>query len=181
MALIKCPECGKEVSNRAAACIHCGFPLSEGAGDGYFKIILTDYPKEQKINLIKGLRIVLKLGLADAKNVSESLPYEIACGLTENECEELKRRLEPYYASVNIVADKASNEHSDFFKALEFGRKRPVSEQPRCPMCGSVHFSTVEASSSIFRVFIGRGKIVNICQSCGHKFKPGAAYHKFTT
>lgn len=29
MALIKCPECGKEVSDRAAACIHCGFPLHE--------------------------------------------------------------------------------------------------------------------------------------------------------
>ena len=29
MALIKCPECGKEVSDRAPACINCGFPLSE--------------------------------------------------------------------------------------------------------------------------------------------------------
>ena len=27
MALIKCPECGKEVSNSAEQCIHCGFPL----------------------------------------------------------------------------------------------------------------------------------------------------------
>lgn len=27
MALIKCPECGKEISNRAPACIHCGYPL----------------------------------------------------------------------------------------------------------------------------------------------------------
>ena len=27
MALIKCPECGKEVSDKAEACIHCGFPL----------------------------------------------------------------------------------------------------------------------------------------------------------
>ena len=25
--LIKCPECGKEVSDRAASCIHCGYPL----------------------------------------------------------------------------------------------------------------------------------------------------------
>ena len=24
MALIKCPECGKEISDKAAACIHCG-------------------------------------------------------------------------------------------------------------------------------------------------------------
>ena len=28
MALIKCPECGKEVSDKAPACIHCGFPLN---------------------------------------------------------------------------------------------------------------------------------------------------------
>lgn len=27
MALIKCPECGKEVSDKAKACIHCGYPL----------------------------------------------------------------------------------------------------------------------------------------------------------
>ena len=29
MPLIKCPECGKEVSDRAAACIHCGCPLQQ--------------------------------------------------------------------------------------------------------------------------------------------------------
>ena len=29
MALIKCPECGQEVSNLAPACIHCGYPLAE--------------------------------------------------------------------------------------------------------------------------------------------------------
>ena len=27
MALIKCPECGKEVSNKAKQCIHCGYPF----------------------------------------------------------------------------------------------------------------------------------------------------------
>lgn len=29
MALIKCPECGKEISDKAHACIHCGYPISE--------------------------------------------------------------------------------------------------------------------------------------------------------
>ena len=28
MALIKCPECGKEISNEAKACPHCGKPLA---------------------------------------------------------------------------------------------------------------------------------------------------------
>lgn len=27
MALINCPECGKEISDKASSCIHCGFPL----------------------------------------------------------------------------------------------------------------------------------------------------------
>lgn len=28
MALIKCPECGREISDQAAACPQCGFPIS---------------------------------------------------------------------------------------------------------------------------------------------------------
>ena len=27
MALIKCPECGKEISDKATCCIHCGCPM----------------------------------------------------------------------------------------------------------------------------------------------------------
>ena len=27
MALIKCPECGNYISDKAPACIHCGYPL----------------------------------------------------------------------------------------------------------------------------------------------------------
>ena len=27
MALIKCPECGKEISDKSINCIHCGYPL----------------------------------------------------------------------------------------------------------------------------------------------------------
>ncbi len=29
MALIKCPECGKEISDKAPKCIHCGYPLKK--------------------------------------------------------------------------------------------------------------------------------------------------------
>jgi len=35
MALIKCPECGKEISNRAASCIHCGCPLQQATNTAY--------------------------------------------------------------------------------------------------------------------------------------------------
>ncbi len=29
MALIKCPECGKDISDKAVSCPHCGFPISK--------------------------------------------------------------------------------------------------------------------------------------------------------
>lgn len=29
MALIKCPDCGKEISDKSEVCIHCGCPLNE--------------------------------------------------------------------------------------------------------------------------------------------------------
>lgn len=28
MAMMKCPECGNDVSDKAKTCIHCGFPIS---------------------------------------------------------------------------------------------------------------------------------------------------------
>ena len=33
MALIKCPECGKDVSTAAEACPHCGFPIKSNAAN----------------------------------------------------------------------------------------------------------------------------------------------------
>ena len=29
MALIICPECGQEISDKSAHCIYCGYPLNE--------------------------------------------------------------------------------------------------------------------------------------------------------
>ena len=40
MALIKCPECGKEVSDRAGSCPNCAFPLSSMRTDGEVSIKL---------------------------------------------------------------------------------------------------------------------------------------------
>ena len=40
MALIKCPECGKDVSSNAKQCIHCGSPL--GAPNYSLRVQLGD-------------------------------------------------------------------------------------------------------------------------------------------
>lgn len=37
MALIKCPECGKEISNEAKACPHCGKPMPKTKSKPLYK------------------------------------------------------------------------------------------------------------------------------------------------
>ena len=39
MALIKCSECGKEISDKATTCIHCGCPVSKNKSNVIIGII----------------------------------------------------------------------------------------------------------------------------------------------
>ena len=54
MALIKCPECGKEISDLAKTCPNCGRPVSP-------KNISQYFIKEPKINNKKDVRFVLNV------------------------------------------------------------------------------------------------------------------------
>ena len=38
MAMIKCPECGKEISDKAKSCINCGCPIEQITTSGIVKI-----------------------------------------------------------------------------------------------------------------------------------------------
>ena len=50
MALIACPECGKEISNQAPTCIHCGCPLAPRAplDPNRFSVVLTACPEDSE-------------------------------------------------------------------------------------------------------------------------------------
>ena len=41
-----------------------------------------------------------------------------------------------------------------------------------CPKCGSTNISTVTRGYSMAWGHIGSGSPINVCQECGHKFKP---------
>lgn len=79
MALINCPECGKEVSDRAQVCIHCGYPLSElkntqevSANESVVideEAYKNDKVISREIDASKYYKVSLvKLGLDDEKN-----------------------------------------------------------------------------------------------------------------
>ena len=57
MALIKCPECGKEVSDRAGQCPICGFPIASEKSKGQIRLKLGMFAGvggTQKVTITSG-------------------------------------------------------------------------------------------------------------------------------
>ena len=48
-----------------------------------------------------------------------------------------------------------------------------AESKPKCPKCGSTSIATTNRGYSLLSGFIGSGKAVNVCQKCGHKWRPG--------
>ncbi|MEW5895501.1 MAG: 50S ribosomal protein L7/L12 [Candidatus Omnitrophota bacterium] len=66
-----------------------------------FDVILTD-AGDKKISVIKEVRAVTSLGLKEAKDLVESAPKPIKEGVSKEEAEELKKKLEEAGAKVEI-------------------------------------------------------------------------------
>lgn len=167
MALIKCPECGKEISDKSEVCIHCGYPLKQSivsSSTSLKKVCIpccdgTDY----KIIAIKIIREVTGLGLADAKNLSEQLHPIIADNVDVNTATQIAQQFLKHGINAQIIdADK---------NVLEITPANTIIA--RCPKCGSTSVATVNRGYSLVWGFIGSGKPINVCQACGYKFKPG--------
>lgn len=50
-------------------------------------------------------------------------------------------------------------------------REREEEMRPKCPRCGSTSIATVNKGYSLLTGFLGSGKPMNVCQTCGHKWK----------
>ena len=66
-----------------------------------FDVVLTA-AGDQKINVIKEVRAITSLGLKEAKDMVEGAPKAVKEGVTKDEAEEVKKKLEAAGASVEI-------------------------------------------------------------------------------
>ncbi len=66
-----------------------------------FDVVLAEIG-DQKIKVIKAVREITALGLADAKAMVEAAPKAIKEGVSKDEAEELKKKLEEVGAKVEL-------------------------------------------------------------------------------
>ena len=112
MSVLEMSELVKEMEDKfgvSAAAVAVAAPVASGTGDAAapaeekteFDVILTNIG-EKKINVIKEVRGITGLGLKEAKEAVESAPKAIKEGVSKEEAEEVKKKLEEAGASVEL-------------------------------------------------------------------------------
>ena len=89
------------VSAAAMAAPAAGAAAAPAEEKTEFDVILADFGAE-KVQVIKAVREITGLGLADAKAVVEAAPKAIKEGVSKDEAEELKKKLEDVGAKVAL-------------------------------------------------------------------------------
>ena len=101
--LVKAVE--EEFGVSAAAAVAVAAPAAGGAAAAEekteFDVILKEAGAE-KIKVIKAVREITGLGLADAKAAVEAAPKALKEGVSKDEAEELKKKLEEVGAKVEL-------------------------------------------------------------------------------
>ena len=111
MSVLEMSELVKEMEDKfgVSAAAAVAAPVVAGSGDvaapaeekTEFDVILTSIG-EKKINVIKEVRGITGLGLKEAKEAVESAPKAIKEGVSKEEAEEVKNKLEEAGASVEL-------------------------------------------------------------------------------
>lgn len=118
MGLINCPECGKEVSDKANICIHCGFPLQE--------YLLEMKKKEGE-----------KEKEAEKREAEENKYICSYCGFKnpvgEDYCLKCDMRITEYVEKTNDGIENNYDENEQ--------QEVPISPYTICPNCGKYNDS----------------------------------------
>ena len=101
--LVHAPEDEFGVSAAAPVAVAAAAaPAAEAAAEKTeFDVVLASFGDE-KIKVIKAVREITGLGLADAKAVVEAAPKAIKEGVSKDEAEDLKKKLEEAGAKVEL-------------------------------------------------------------------------------
>lgn len=171
MSLIKCPECKREISDKAKACIHCGYPIKDKETKT-FNIIYNGFISEQaernnKVKVIGQLRQLLNTDLSYTKKLIDNPPQTLLSGITKENAEWTKKTLSQFGCIIEI---KENNENI----TNDINAKLDIHEASNatilCPKCGSGDVVEEQRGYSLFSGFLGSSKTMHRCKSCRYKW-----------
>ena len=105
MALIRCPECGREISDLSSACVHCGYPLSQLPDDApACSLVLLDAQPGEKM-VLQNLCRDFHMSQAEAEQCAANLPAVLLKGVPAAKAYEAARNSFSGCGLVKVVRD----------------------------------------------------------------------------
>ena len=170
MALIICPECSGKVSDKAAACPHCGYPINSVVPNktAERKYDLKLVSAQSKVITIKIIHEITGLSLEDAKKLVDTGNQIIISNIDYDQATMLKTRFKKEKTEVNIVPHSNTTD-----SVVKNELKQPKSSKKLiCPRCCSTSITTGARGVDGFWGFFGASRTVNRCANCGHSWEP---------
>ena len=108
MALLNCPECGKEVSDKATSCINCGYPMTKTPKLNTYlcKNILPTQKKLTIIIIIVAITLIIA-SLIFIKTNKKPVFRNLYFGMTQSDVVKTKDFLGEVYKDNYIVANQS--------------------------------------------------------------------------
>jgi len=154
MALIQCPECGREISDKAASCPHCGYPIQEKQEKQEKPVVINNTKsiygmnKEEILQKYNQYRNYLML---HGTNISDD---EFVRGVKNGTYDVYK--YEKSLRDAQIIPNVNSN-------------------IPKCPTCKSTNIKKISATSKVvggamFGLFSSKVRNTFECKNCRYKW-----------
>lgn len=153
MALINCPECGQQISDKCEQCIHCGFPINNLHhsilinGISYDATDFYQYLEQSQLGIIDYNRFM-----------QVTMIKACSMGLSDHAALQLTKYIDKHQ---EIPKEFNGQTMEEYLKE---------QSKPKCPKCGSTHIEATTRGWSPLFGFMGSGKPMNYCKSCGHKY-----------
>lgn len=154
MSLINCPECNKEISDKAKSCPHCGFPINTNSK---YKVIITGY-HDTDTSACAGITETFNtdLGYQEIMDIFNNCPYIIIECDTLEESNLYARKLQKWGIDTQITNPNGGYEYID-------------TNIVSCPKCGSTNIQIVPRKWSIL-TGIFTNKTDRVCVNCKYKW-----------
>lgn len=158
MALINCPECGKEISDKSEKCINCGCPINNISPK--YKVIINGYTNTDTA-AFAGINQVFNQNLSyeEAMDILNGGEHTLMETESYEEAKDCANELSSWWINAHIISEGSEVLFSS-------NRKRV-----KCPKCNSTDISTMSRGYNLLLGFLGSGKPVNVCMKCGYKWK----------
>ena len=159
MSLINCPECNKEISDRAMSCPNCGYPLIE-KNHCIINGVDVDcsFVLDKNILIDPDLLELCELEMMDKANLSPDVAEEVVKKWSK------AGKIPPFFNGKNIKEWEQETFHEP-----------QQQEIPKCPTCGSTNIEKISlgkkaVGGALFGLFSSDVRKTMYCQKCGYKW-----------